>query len=110
MYLNQNNTLGGMGDVYNCEVMSYELKQRLGNEKIVAKILTAGSNALFLQEVAIMTLFIGNENFVKNLIRKLFMLCRLNYLLMKKLIKLFSWFFIQWVHWILTCENNHVAL
>lgn len=54
-----------MGAVYNCEAINNDLKKRAGNQKIVAKVMTSGSNAGFFQEVAIMTLFIGHDNFVK---------------------------------------------
>lgn len=56
-----------MGDIYNCDVLSSELKKRIGNQKIIAKKMTTGSDSGFFQEVAIMTLFIGHENFVTSI-------------------------------------------
>lgn len=53
-----------MGDIFHCDAMSNDLRQRIGTQQIVAKVMTAGSDASFLQEVAIMALFLGHNNFV----------------------------------------------
>lgn len=53
-----------MSDVFHCEAVNNILKRRTGNQKMVAKVMASGSETAFFQEVAIMALFIGHDNFV----------------------------------------------
>lgn len=62
--LDKNIAAGGMGDIFNVSIInpSSKLAKNADSRKIIAKVMKQAGEKMFVQEVSIMSLFLGHSN------------------------------------------------